>query len=384
MHAAITLLLIVGSFVFGCGAEAAENVGAEQRTGKEPVQSPIVIDMAHTAEIWRNEGGAKDGWRYLDNLDFAIELDFDRLIEWHGARGHLSLIYNNGSSLSELTGDVMVASNIETGIRALRVFEAWIEQDLQEGIGLRVGLYDLNSEFDALDSASLFIGSAHGVGIDLAQTGENGPSIFPVTSLAARLSFDASPTLTLRAAVLDAVPGDPAHPARTAVKLGNGALVIGEADWQTGPGRILAGAWGYTNKLPAVSEEEAGLSRGAYLRGEICLQPFGEDCGIALFARAGVAAAAVNPFGIYLGGGVVGNLAHDWTFGVAIAHARASSGLERADPSAGAETVLELTAQHRLTDWLSIQPNLQFVSNPGARSGNADAMVAGLRIVTQM
>lgn len=51
---------------------------------------------------------------------------------------------------------------------------------------MRIGLYDLNSEFDALDDAGLFINSAFGVGTDIGLTGVNGPSIFPVTSLAVR------------------------------------------------------------------------------------------------------------------------------------------------------------------------------------------------------
>lgn len=75
-------------------------------------------------------------------------------------------------------------SNIETGVRATRLYEAWLETGLGERGSLRAGLYDLTSEFDVLETANLFIHSAHGIGSDIGLSGLNGPSIFPVTSRA--------------------------------------------------------------------------------------------------------------------------------------------------------------------------------------------------------
>jgi porin len=51
---------------------------------------------------------------------------------------------------------------------------------------VKIGLYDLNSEFDVIEAAALFLNPSHGIGPDFAQSGRNGPSIFPVTSLAIR------------------------------------------------------------------------------------------------------------------------------------------------------------------------------------------------------
>ena len=82
-----------------------------------------------------------------------------------------------------------------------------------------------------LDAANLFVNPAHGIGTDFSQSGSNGPSIFPVTSLALRLQYRASASTSLRLAVLDGVPGDPDRPGHTAIKLGGGdrALLAGGA-----------------------------------------------------------------------------------------------------------------------------------------------------------
>jgi porin len=66
----------------------------------------------------------------------------------------------------------------------------------------------LNSEFDAIESAKLFVNPSHGIGADFAQTGLNGPSIFPFAGLAVRLRAERGP-FSVQVAALDAVPGDP-------------------------------------------------------------------------------------------------------------------------------------------------------------------------------
>ena len=80
--------------------------------------------------------------------------------------------------------------------------------------GIKTGLIDLNSEFDTKDTGSLFINSAHGIGTEFSQTGRNGPSIFPSTSLAVRADAALGNGLTVRVGFFDAVPNDPDDQAR--------------------------------------------------------------------------------------------------------------------------------------------------------------------------
>ena len=53
----------------------------------------------------------------------------------------------------------------------------------------------------------------------------------------------------------------------------------------------------------------------------------------------------------------------------------------RIDRTAKRETVVELTAQHHLADDVVVQPDFQYVLNPGAIGPNRDAVVGGLRIM---
>jgi porin len=147
---------------------------ANERDGK-----PVEFSAVYTAELRANvNGGVEQGARYLDNLDLQVAVDAERVLGWRGARLFAYAIYNNGRSLSELAGDFQTISNIETGIRAARLFEAWIEQDLGGRGSLKAGLYNLNSEFDTTQSGGLFLLSSHGIGPDFSQSGRSGPRYF--------------------------------------------------------------------------------------------------------------------------------------------------------------------------------------------------------------
>ncbi len=349
---------------------------------------PLVVEIAYTADIWRTaKGGIRTGTRYLDNLDIVAEADMERLVGWNGATIGIYGLYNNGKSFSELMGDAQVASNIDTGVRALRLYEAWVDQKIGNKASVRVGLYDLNSEFDALESSSLFMGSAHGIGTDISQSGENGPSIFPSTSLAARVAIEPASGWTVRAAILDGVPGDPARPKRTAIKLGqgDGALLVGEVEAPVPRGKLLFGHWRYTARAGDVFGTGQQRNSGFYLRGESRLVPEGDDTnqGLSAFFRTGIANGRVNQFDRFasLGmtyTGLIKGRDQD-QLGLAMASAFTSSDYRLASPSTKAETVVELTYRAPLTQWLTLQPNVQYVINPGTDPTLSDALAFGLR-----
>ncbi|KQM94346.1 hypothetical protein ASE70_11115 [Sphingomonas sp. Leaf22] len=98
-----------------------------------------------------------------------------------------------------MVGDAQVVSSIETGMPLLRVLEAWVEHvGRDDRWSAKAGLYDINSEFDALQTSLLFVNSAFGMGSDLGTSGRNGPSTFPGTGLAIRGQARLGRALTLR------------------------------------------------------------------------------------------------------------------------------------------------------------------------------------------
>ena len=392
------ILLPFASFVL-VAASPAEQVPAEvgEAEGKphshihsggdiEEAHGPILLQTTYTGEVMGNvSGGRKRGARYLDNFDLVFEADLEQIAGWSGAQLHVYGLYNNGQSISSLVGDAQGVSNIETGVSSLRLYEAWIDQKFGSQISLKVGLYDLNTEFDALDAAGLFVSSPHGIGTDFAQSGENGPSIFPVTSLAARLEVTPAEGWAIRTALLDGVPGDPERPAHTAIRLGDGdgALVVGEVEGPIGDGKLLVGHWRYT----AAFDRTDGVGRakgnaGSYVRAELPLLARGHR-RIDGFVRVGSASERFNMFGGFAGGGL---RFRGWVpgrdedeFGIAFAAAFTSDSYRRTEGAEATEFAIETTYRTQLTQWLSLQPSLHYIRNPSAAPDHSDAIVAGLR-----
>ena len=366
------------------------------RSANERAGRPVSISAVYTADIRGNiDGGVERGARYLDNLDLQVAFDADRLVGWRGARLFLYGIYDNGVSLSRLVGDVQTVSNIETSVQAARLFEAWVEQDVGRTASIKAGLYNLNSEFDTTQSGGLFLLSSHGIGPDFSQSGRNGPSIFPVTSLAVRGEVKLAEHWLGRVAVLDGVPGDPDHPRRTAIKLSarDGALVVGEVDYLKGGTKAAIGLWNYTARFDAVtpSAPSGRGNKGVYLFAEHRLVGTRADdaAGLAGWLRFGVADTRHNAIGGYLGGGLVytglSRRRKDDQVGLSFAAVSFGGRYRRAQrladaPSERHEVVIEAVYNAIFAPWLSLQPDLQYVVNPGGDPRLRDALVVGVRI----
>lgn len=354
--------------------------------------------LLYTGDFWRNQdGGLQTGNAYLDNVDLTLQLNADKLWGWMGATLYGSALYNNGATFSSShVGDAQVVTNIET-MRALRLFELWYEQQFSDwALTSRVGLYDLNSEFYATESSALFLNAAHGIGTDFSQTGETGPSIFPLTSLALRLQQDLSPVLSWRAAIMDAVPGDPDHPTRTVVKLRGqeGLLAVGELDFHPGTYRLGFGGWRYSKRQERLDGDGGAISWGSYGLAEMALdggaldETAADAAAVRGFIRAGIAEDSVNRFSNFVGMGLTfsGALWHqpEHRLGVALARARNGSpyrtlAIDAGSPVDTSEMDIEVTYRFPVGDRVVLQPDLQYVMHPDTDPGLDNALVVGIR-----
>jgi porin len=353
---------------------------------QQPGHGPVLIDVTYVSDIMGVvSGGIKQRARYLNNLDVVAELDLEDMLGWRGAEMHVYGIYNNGQSISALVGDAQMVSSIESGTPAVKLYEAWIDQMLSPELSVRAGLYDLNSEFDVLESASFFVGGAHGMGSDIGMSGSNGPSVFPATGLGARIFYRPGEGWAIRAAVLEGQPGDPDHPARTVFKLDGdeGALLIGEVEAPLGDGRLLLGHWRYTATFDRFDGGQGRGNGGFYLRGETKLAGKG-DARLDGFFRLGTANRHFNMFDRFASAGVK---ATGWIedrpqdeVGLAVIGAFTSPEYRRAYGAERAEMSAEASYRTPLAPWLSVQPNVQYVRNPSADPTVPDAWVLGLRV----
>ena len=373
----------------------SQSATAQDDCGDDCDATPYQLELSYVHDAWRNtRGGLSTGDRNLDYAELSFEADGAALWNIPELKLYASTNYTNGQSVSDnLTGDAQTVSNIEA-VSTVRLGELWAEWSMSPSNNFRAGLYNLNAEFDCIDSGALFLNSSHGIGIDLSQSGLNGPSIFPVTAFAGRLRWIINSAWSLFTAAADGVPGDPDRPKRTVVHFGDqdGALLIAEAN-RTGTRlrKLGFGAWRYTGQLDRIDSEMTGArshSAGAYVLADMNLySPEAQsERGLTAFVRYGVANKAVNRFGDYTGAGVTytGVLANDDQLGFAMARAQNADAYRTAQARGGlatdsAETNLELTWRFALKEWLSVQPDLQYIRNPNTDPTLRNALAAGVR-----
>ena len=338
-------------------------------------------------------GGTSKSGRALDNLLIDLDGDLERAFGWSGASVHVSLLNNTGGQPNEIAGTLQGVDNIEVTRPRGKIYEAWIEQKIGAA-SVRVGLYDLNSEFYANDAAGLLISPAFGIGSELAATGPNGPSIFPSTSPAVRLRVAPSESFYVQAAALGAMAGVVGDPGGVHLNLDDGALVIAEGGW-TGRGKVAVGAWRYTRRQDSLFDLDASgqpakrTAVGAYLLVE---QPLvGQDGDVRAltgFLRVGFSDGQTTPFN---GGTQIGVLVNrvfegrpDSALSFGLNEGRLSSDFRRdlragGGQAARAEYYAELTYADQITDRVSLQPSFQYVVNPGGDRRAHDALVVTLR-----
>ena len=130
--------------------------------------SSLSLQFTYTGDLWSvSSGGIDEDLVYLDALDLQLSVDLEATTGWTGAQAFIYGLYTNGNSVSDLAGDINGVSNIETGLEGVRIVEAWVDQAFGGGKGsLRIGLYDVASEFDAGEARALFLNAAHGSGTD--------------------------------------------------------------------------------------------------------------------------------------------------------------------------------------------------------------------------
>jgi porin len=385
------------------------------------VDRGLRLGLAYDGETFADvSGGLRRGATYHDFLNVQLTVDAHRLFGWPGATVFLYGLGTHGGKPSRFAGDAQGVSNIEAPDK-WKLEEGWIQQNLfGNRFSMLGGLYDLNSEFYRVQSASVFFNSSFGIGPEFSQSGKGGPSIFPDTSLGVRFELKPARGFVLRTAILDGVPLDRPDGGQRPFAKGDGLLLVGEAAYLYRPvlaeqpllhrfriarfsglrpyeGKVALGAWHYT----ATFDDLIGIrpdgqpvrhhgSSGLYL---IADETVYKDAGPAkrrlnLFGQLGIGGPRVNEFAFYTGGGAVlsgpfpGREADELGVAMAAAH-NGNPFLERqrqAGNSVGrSEMTVELTYLAQLRSWLAVQPDLQYVVNPGTDPTLKNALVTMLR-----
>ncbi len=397
----ITVSVILSAYVV-----CAEETEKPAEKAAEPVSEPAFeLKALYTGEEWYNaSGGLKQATTNIDNIDLSLAFDAEKKFGWTGATFMLDGLYNNGRSADSLTGATQQVSPIDSiGPQIFRLYQAWYNQDFFNGkTSVMTGLFDLNTDFDELDSAALFFNSGYSWNSVLDQSGRNGPSTFPNTSLGTRVRqrLDNAQAWTVEAAVVDGVPDNPDHPRENTININhnNGALIIGEGYYHPDDHtKILLGLWRYTgtfadqtvvdiNGNPRQDSDNEGAYAGIHKR----LYTIQGRRGIDGFANVGIGNGDINQFdrtldvGVNFTGPIPSRGSDQLGFAWNIAHN--SNSYQEAEAAAGTpaqsnEMDYELTYRATIIDdVLVIQPDVQYIVNPSASPGVKDSWIFGFHI----
>ncbi|HCX34809.1 MAG TPA: carbohydrate porin, partial [Rhodocyclaceae bacterium] len=222
-----------------CAAEEAPNWKEDTLTGDwngaraRWSEAGVDLSIGLKADVLSNRsGGIARGTRYMDHWDFGLKADLDKLWGWSGTTAFIEVISNHGGRLNEThVGSFNGVDNIEVGKVTTKFFSAWIEKSWDEGrYALLAGLFPVDSEYFLTDATAVFLHPTGGTPAEIAQTGQNGPSVFPTSSFGVRAKWQPNPKAYVQAALLDGVPGDPNNPKGTHIQFnrGDGTLAIAE------------------------------------------------------------------------------------------------------------------------------------------------------------
>jgi porin len=400
--------------------------------------SGITLGLQEQSEVWGNlMGGLRRGATYDGLTTASVLLDLDKLAGWSGATFFVNAFQIHGRGPSgNLVGNLQLVSNIEA-TRDTKLYDLWLEQNLLSGrLNIRIGQEGANDEMMIVDDAAMFLNSSFGFpalpATDLPSGGPN----YPMATPFARVKYHPSDAITLVGAVFN---GDPAPPGSgdpqlrdaggTAFRLNDHALLFTElwyshnkaADATGLPGTYKLGAWFHSGHFADERFDNTGLSLAnpassgvprdhrhdfAFygIADQMVWRRSGtKDQGISLFLQVMGAPGDRNLSNLFIEAGL------NWkapfagrdndAFGLAVSYegigpaARAfssdvvffsGSGM----PYNRSETVIEATYQYQMAPWWLLQPDAQYVVNPGAGIPSSlsseplkDAFIIGVRAV---
>lgn len=397
----------------------------------------IDFSLTYTNNLAGNPvGGLSQGFTYTDNIYVGVELMMEKLVGWQGARIFISALDRNGTSLSQkYIGNQFTVQQI-FGNQTIVFYALLLEQEIiKDKLTLRLGRYGTGDDFASSPIYWLYMNN----GIDgnpQALPVNTGFASYPNAVWGSTLIATPTEEITAKAGVFQVNPrlGKMAyHGLDFSIRPDDGILLIGQFQWSPEffkrdvpaaspaetpsadsknpsntlgkktfapiserkglPGNYWVGAY-YSNANYAQfgSEATAQNSYGFYWHADqmVYQETPGSDQGLTLWT-AMVYSPQANisklPFQANAGAfykGLVPTRNDDYAiFGLVYGqfsadYANSVRGQARSYP--GYEMVLEWAYRAQVTQFLYVQPDVQWVIRPGGQTGIPNALVLGAQI----
>jgi porin len=363
--------------------------------------SPYQLRLQYTGEAWANSGGLQTGSTYLQNVSASLKVDTEKAFGWTGGRFVMEGFYNTGKSLNEnFVGSVQDPSAVDVGEpNLLRLYQVYYDQKFGN-TDVRVGVMDLETEFGISRPMDPFFNGAFAWSSTLDASGQgglNGPSTYPNTSFGVRVRQKIDDQWSVQVAVVNGMADRAGSPQSNAVDFNSrfGALAIAEIDFvPIARTKLMVGYWNYTGLMDTQNEfnedgsvRQARGSQGAYIGASTRLYTIKDARGLDGFVNFGISDSTMNQVdrsmnvGLTLTGLFDARPRDKLGFGIGVV--RAGDPFQQAQLAEGNvvynyETSFELTYRAVLSDWLTVQPNIQYIVHPGFDRALKNDFLVGL------
>jgi len=370
---------------------------------------PVDWQFFHLSDGWYGlQGWLKNRASYLNMSDLRFELALDKLMDLPGYSALIEVQNLTGLRPNLYVDSIQGFDNYEFDRfpTMTYLYQLWLQKQIGDHWSVLAGFYDLNAEFNITDSSTLLILPAFQSNSEFAQTGPNGPSIYPIIGSGARVKFVPQPHWYFQAVVLDAAAANPLNRAYAYPPFGSGQGVLGVYEMgymfldkqdNSNQGKIALGLWGYSKKVFAQGFHTLTSARppennyGYYIMVDY---PWYVDNNagksIRGFVRYGGATSITNNFnkalsaGFTITGFIPSRSKDVFSFGLAPAWTFPESRLFNTGISIG-EFQYEVTYAFMINDWLILQPDLIYISFPKAdRNDFRNAFLPGGRIIVKL
>jgi porin len=403
----------------------------------------ISFALVETSEILGNaSGGARKGFEYDGLTQAVLQLDTNRAFGHYGGLFNVSALQLHGRNVSaDNLSSLQTSSGIEAD-RATRLWELWYQQKFldEDRLDIRIGQQSLDQEFMVSQNAGYLINTMFGWPMLPSADMLGGGPAYPLSAPGVRARYRPVDSLYILAGVYSGSPvsngsGDPqkANTSGTDFPMNKGALMIAELQYVApslgnvvypGESPTLSrtykiGMWYDTQPFADLQYDQSGRSladpassgNAQMHRGNFALyavadqmvwvNPADANRNISVFARVmGTPLDDRNQIKASINAGLV--MRQPWqyrngdTFAIGMGHARLSDRVAAANvdsaslggsytPIRHSETFVETTYQYAVAPWMQLQPDIQYIFNPGGGVTDSrgerigDELVLGVR-----
>lgn len=127
------LAMVLSGIVLPMAVPVAFAQDTAGETAPVELAGEAIVDLVSVVQ-----GGSDRKVRSLTNVNLTADLNLYRIGGWQGGRAHLHVLDNRGARPNDAALTLQGVDNIEVPDAGLRLFEAWLEQDIgNSGASLR-------------------------------------------------------------------------------------------------------------------------------------------------------------------------------------------------------------------------------------------------------